>query len=70
MAPEVIRAEYYNNPIDVYSFAITLWEMFTRKRPFKKCNGYQVIFAVGSNALRPPLFYYYIPEQLKNLIER
>jgi serine/threonine protein kinase len=70
MAPEVIRTEDYNKSCDVYSFGITLWEMFTRKRPFKKCNGYQVILAVANDYIIPPLHYYYIPHQLKDLIER
>jgi serine/threonine protein kinase len=30
-APEILAAEGYNTQADVYSFAITLWEMFTRR---------------------------------------
>jgi len=55
VAPEVIRRQHYSFKADVYSFAICLWEMVTRKAPFSDISPYQVIVAVASNGARPPL---------------
>ena len=37
MAPELLRNMNFDEKVDVFAFAVLLWEMFTRKRPF---NGY------------------------------
>ena len=34
MSPEVLRGQEFNEKCDVYSFAIILWQMYTRKDPF------------------------------------
>jgi len=34
MAPEIMLRQPYNEKVDVYSFAIVLWEIITRKKPF------------------------------------
>jgi serine/threonine protein kinase len=38
MAPEVIRKRAYGLKADVFSFGMMLWEMATRKLPFKECD--------------------------------
>eukprot|EP01089_Gocevia_fonbrunei_P023390 TRINITY_DN984_c0_g1_i2.p1 TRINITY_DN984_c0_g1~~TRINITY_DN984_c0_g1_i2.p1 ORF type:complete len:518 (-),score=41.67 TRINITY_DN984_c0_g1_i2:49-1602(-) len=54
-APEVLRNEHYTEKADVYSFGIVLWECITRMDPHSDMPAFQVIFAVGSQGLRPPM---------------
>lgn len=42
MAPELLETGDITTKADVYSFAIVLWEMLTRKQPFENCSVYQV----------------------------
>jgi len=54
MAPEVIAHLKYNAMIDVYSFAITLWEIITRgQTPFDDLNPVQAAVAVVQRGARP-----------------
>jgi serine/threonine protein kinase len=53
MAPEVIRHEKYNEKVDVYSYGITLWELFTCETPFSGLTPIQAAFAVADKDLRP-----------------
>jgi sterile alpha motif and leucine zipper-containing kinase AZK len=53
-APEVLKDEEYNEKADVYSFGVVLWEICTRKRPFKGLTQMQVVVAVGFNGERLP----------------
>ena len=40
MAPEVFRGDQnYTNAVDVYSFGIVMWELATRKTPWKDIEG-------------------------------
>ena len=54
MAPEVIKGVEYSQKCDVYSWAVILWEMLTRKIPFEGKTWYQVMFAVAMSDQRPP----------------
>lgn len=36
MAPEVAQSKPYNQKVDVYSYGVILWEMMSKKKPFKK----------------------------------
>ena len=38
-APEVFNDDVYNEKVDVYSFAICLWEVWTRKTPWEGEHG-------------------------------
>ncbi|XP_012629553.1 proto-oncogene serine/threonine-protein kinase mos [Microcebus murinus] len=53
-APELLKGETITPKADIYSFAITLWQMTTREVPY---SGEQqhVLYAVVAYNLRPPL---------------
>eukprot|EP01097_Dermamoeba_algensis_P003207 TRINITY_DN2285_c0_g1_i3.p1 TRINITY_DN2285_c0_g1~~TRINITY_DN2285_c0_g1_i3.p1 ORF type:complete len:147 (+),score=28.89 TRINITY_DN2285_c0_g1_i3:125-565(+) len=53
MAPELIRGEQYTESVDVYSFGIILWEMFTNITPFKGMDPLNVCLGVAYQGLRP-----------------
>ena len=52
-APEVLRNERYTTKADVYSFGVVVWEMFARADPFPGMPPFQIVFAVGTQNLRP-----------------
>ena len=54
-APELLQNEKYNETVDVYSFAIVMWELLTRKTPYEGLDAYQIIFSVSSQQARPPV---------------
>lgn len=54
-APEVLRNEKYTKKCDVYSFGIVLWELITRDDPHHGMPPFQVVFAVGTQGIRPPI---------------
>eukprot|EP01119_Soliformovum_irregulare_P012713 TRINITY_DN3318_c0_g1_i1.p1 TRINITY_DN3318_c0_g1~~TRINITY_DN3318_c0_g1_i1.p1 ORF type:complete len:621 (+),score=139.58 TRINITY_DN3318_c0_g1_i1:106-1968(+) len=54
-APEVLRNERYTESVDVYSFGILCWELVTRDEPHKNTPPFQVVFAVGTQGIRPAL---------------
>ena len=55
-APELLRGEAPTVQADIYSFGITLWQMFTRENPYGDQNQHTVIFCVVSQHLRPWLY--------------
>eukprot|EP01088_Endostelium_zonatum_P015504 TRINITY_DN3836_c0_g1_i1.p1 TRINITY_DN3836_c0_g1~~TRINITY_DN3836_c0_g1_i1.p1 ORF type:complete len:678 (-),score=150.23 TRINITY_DN3836_c0_g1_i1:6-2039(-) len=66
-APEVLRNEKYTEKCDVYSFGILVWECVTGRKPHENMPPFQVVFAVGTQGLRPvvPSF---VPRELRALI--
>lgn len=52
-APEVLRNERYSFKVDVYSFGIVVWELFSRQDPYPGMPPFQIVFAVGSQFARP-----------------
>ncbi len=57
IAPEVLfkKGNYYDEMCDVYSFAIILWEVLSRRIPFEEIdNKFSIVFRVVSHDLRPP----------------
>jgi len=69
MAPEILLEKDFDEKVDVYSFAIVLWELVTRLEPYegKFKNFDELIDGVGIERLRPRLPAE-CPFQLKNLI--
>ena len=56
MAPEILRGEEYSLSADVYSFGVILWEIISRKQPFKELNAFAISYQVGTQGkrLQPP----------------
>ena len=69
MAPEFLRAEKYDEKVDVYSFGILLWELITKESPFDGLLPPQIMCSVSLFNKRPE-----IPQDLnkstKHLIEK
>lgn len=55
MAPELFLKNNYDSKVDVYAYAIILWEMITEKIPFCGMNPIQIMTLVCQNHERPPL---------------
>nr|WIL04199.1 serine/threonine-protein kinase/receptor [Cedratvirus lena] len=53
-APEIIRGEKYNEKVDIYSFAIVMWQLLTGKEPYKGCNFMKVSLDILEGQ-RPPI---------------
>lgn len=46
MAPEMIKEKHHTKKVDIYSFGIILWELFTALIPFDNMTPEQAAFAV------------------------
>ncbi|GMH72651.1 hypothetical protein TL16_g05970 [Triparma laevis f. inornata] len=56
MAPEMINAEsQYTEAVDIYSLAVTLWEIQTVLIPFENYNQFQIYKMVGEKNVRPDI---------------
>lgn len=53
-APELLKGERVTPKADIYSFAITLWQMITREEPYLGERQY-VLYSVVAHNLRPSL---------------
>jgi len=68
MAPEIVKGEKYDEKVDIFSFAIVLWEIFTLTTPWK---GQTKIGAAILSGIRPSLEILTksnCPNEVKNLI--
>ncbi|RDD47748.1 Serine/threonine-protein kinase mos [Trichoplax sp. H2] len=54
-APELLRGCDPTTKADIYSFAICLWQLIARERPYGCENPHVVIFAVVAYNHRPPI---------------
>ncbi|PRP86659.1 hypothetical protein PROFUN_05138 [Planoprotostelium fungivorum] len=52
MAPETFKSETYTQMVDVYSFAIVMWELWTGVEPFRDLALFDIPVAVG-RGVRP-----------------
>ncbi|XP_054714111.1 mitogen-activated protein kinase kinase kinase 7-like [Uloborus diversus] len=71
MAPEVFEGSQYSEKCDVFSWAIILWEVLSRKKPFHDGEGataFRIMWAVH-NGKRPPLIQG-CPKPLEDLMVR
>jgi len=67
-APEVLQHRKYTTKADVYSFAICLWEMTTRQKPYSDLEPYQIVIEVAVHNRRPELsdeVTYYFTDAVK-----
>ena len=55
MAPEVVLEQPYNEKVDVYSYAIVLWQMAKDKVPFKGLNKEEFTTQVVGQDFRPKM---------------
>jgi serine/threonine protein kinase len=51
MAPEMMKHKTYGRKVDVYSFGLILWEMFSGSVPYEDLNPFQAAFAVFDKLL-------------------
>ena len=69
MAPELLRGDRMSEKIDVYGFAMVVWEMLTGEVPFADLSAMQVIWTVAAEGQRLPIPDE-VPELFRSLIER
>ena len=55
MSPESLQQGKYSIKTDVYSYAITMIEVLTRKQPYDGQDPVQVAISVAMNGLRPTI---------------
>ena len=55
MAPELLLDNTFSEKSDVYSFAVVIWEVLTRDRPYEGLKPVQISMQVISKKKRPPL---------------
>jgi serine/threonine protein kinase len=69
MCPEILEHKSYDHKADVYSFAITMWEVLTGGIPYAGLTPLQAAISVVQRGVRPdtPL---YVPEALVTLMQR
>ena len=69
MSPELVQGNAISTKTDVYSFAVVLWQMYTREDPFPGLTPMQIAWQVVMQGTRPP-----IPEgtppRLESLLRR
>ena len=71
MAPEILKSSpFYDEKVDVYSFAILLWEMLTQRQPYKDMTQDQMVLAIIEHGLRPEIKPEYGPPKLIELITK
>ena len=70
MAPELLRSSpFYNEKVDVYSFAVMMWELLTNQQPFTGMTQDQIVMAVIERGARPIIPPNVGPPQLVNFIQ-
>lgn len=71
MAPEVALRKRYNLSVDVYSFAILLWEIFSLEKPFDGYSEQQHMSFVVQRGFRPKIETLRSwPEGMRTLVQR
>lgn len=72
MAPEICDDTHYSNKIDVYSYALTLYEILTTNKPFydiEKCTIFK-LFSLINQGQRPTIRDGEIPECFVELLKK
>ncbi|OHS99669.1 TKL family protein kinase [Tritrichomonas foetus] len=56
MAPEILRSSpFYDEKVDVYSFAVLLWELLFQQQPYANMTQDQMVLAILERKLRPTI---------------
>lgn len=69
VAPEITRNESYSKKIDVYSFAMIMYEMFEGRRPFAEEENFKIAAQKASEGIRPKFESRRVPPEVVELIE-
>lgn len=67
LAPEVYNGDNFNKSVDVFSFGVLLWELFTGMTPFKEYDICDIKTALNKGG-RPPLSFLTCKRDIKDLI--
>lgn len=67
VAPEIFKGEAYTEAVDVYSYAVVLWELFCFEKPYAEQDAVELPFLVAKEGLRPPLLTH-CPKRLNDLM--
>jgi serine/threonine protein kinase len=71
MAPEILRSSpFYDEKVDVYSFAVLLWEMLTLSEPYAGLTQDQIVMSIIEKGARPAIPSNFGPPKLIDLIKR
>ncbi|KAM9988169.1 hypothetical protein ACTFIZ_003542 [Dictyostelium cf. discoideum] len=71
MAPEMLVNQPYDGKVDVFSFAILLWELLTKQEPYNKLySSYPQLVEGVVNKKNRPIIPDYFPTRLKDLLAR
>ena len=68
-APEVLSHSRYGPKVDIFSYAIVLWEMLTRQVPYREMSHMEIYEHVVTKGWRLPIPHE-TPEGIKKLITR
>jgi hypothetical protein len=69
MAPEILTGNgIYDEKVDVYAYAVVLWEILVKVMPYKKMKPMDIVQQVVANDIRPPIPTT-CPKRLRGLIE-
>lgn len=68
MAPELIQGHVISNKIDVFSFGVLLWQLYTRLEPWTDATPMQIAWKVVMESARPAIPAH-CPERLRLLIQ-
>jgi p21-activated kinase 1 len=68
MAPEVIREEYYNEKIDMWSLGITIIEMMDRVPPHYAIKDEEELFDIIATEPSPTFTYSYPTMYMRGLV--
>lgn len=69
MAPEVMQQQEFDESVDVYSFGIVLWEIYTTKEPFSHHDNWDDFFDAIVKKGERPAIPDDCPVSLKRLME-
>ena len=61
IAPEVFAGEHYDTKVDVYSFAILVWELLCAEKPYKGIKAAKIARSVVTQGMRPTIPSFFPP---------